>query len=201
LLIKFEIGVRKETYPLYSLDDEYFDNEENPEIGLYTSEKSRGIWPLPGGYNSYIETLFKYLETVNKGNKNKSELIEWYIRNFDTVKSEKTVNGYINVPRTMGLTTHEDGRVKLTKAGEEILASGDLNRLYETVSDNVFAFEEIIEFLETTDEIQTEETILEYLKENFGVEWTTSIQVLFRLIWLMNLGKVIKTEDGYTIAN
>ena len=200
LLIKFEIGVKKEIVSVYSLDDEFFDNEEIAGSDSRPSEKNRGLWPMPGGYGSYIETLFRYMEEVSRGNNTRAGLISWFIGSYENVSSEKTANGYVNVSKTMGLSTYEGGKVKLTDAGEEIRLSKDLDRLYEIANENVFGFEEIVEFLESCEDPQTEESILEYLKDNFGVEWTTSIQVTFRMIWLMNFGKVAKTEDGYMIS-
>ena len=40
----------------------------------------------------------------------------------------------------------------------------------------------------------------ERLRENLGIEWTTFAQVNFRLLWLINLGKVRKETVGYVLA-
>ena len=45
-----------------------------------------------------------------------------------------------------------------------------------------------------------EQEIKEYIVENFDVDWRTNAQTNFRLIWLMNLGK-IKKIDGEYICN
>ena len=51
--------------------------------------------------------------------------------------------------------------------------------------------------LGSSDEPQKEQDILDYLSENHDVEWTTFAQVTFRLMWLLNLGKIEKVESGY----
>jgi len=43
--------------------------------------------------------------------------------------------------------------------------------------------------------------VLEFLQDNFEITWTTNAKVNFRIRWMMNLGKVIKVEDGYTLKN
>ena len=199
LLIKHGVGIKKETVPLYSVDNEYFENEEDIERKPMVSGKYRGIWPLPGGTTSYIETLFMYLEEVSQGMHTKNKLTEWYLSNFENVKSKKTANGYINVPKNMGLTFMHNGYVQLTDAGKEVLKTKGISLLYETISKNILAFDDIVEFIKTSGEIQSEQSILEFLKENFDIEWSTYAQVNFRLIWLINLGKIKKVEEGYTL--
>jgi hypothetical protein len=49
-------------------------------------------------------------------------------------------------------------------------------------------------------EPQSEEAIMDFMKQNLDVEWTTYAQVNFRLWWLLNLEKVKKTEDGWVLA-
>jgi hypothetical protein len=63
----------------------------------------------------------------------------------------------------------------------------------------MLAFDDIYEYLKTSSTPLNEEEILNYLKDNFDIEWTTFAQVNFRLLWLMNLDKITKTYNGYTI--
>ena len=200
LLIKHRVGVKVENVELLAVDSDYFENvEPNKEKGE-SAGKNRTIWPLPGGTTSYVETLFKFLGAVAQGVNTKSKLIAWFRDNFDTVKSANTASGYINVPRSMRLIEMSDGELCLTPAGEQILATRDMGTLYDTIAANVLGIDEIIELLETSGEPQTEENILEFLKENLDVEWSTFAQVSFRLYWLMNLGKITKKEDGWILA-
>jgi len=199
LLIKYGVGIKKDQLTILSIDDQYFENDSGTNEKKEDAEKSRSIWPLPGGVDSYIDTLNKLLETIIDGTNDKKSLINWVIKNFENVKSEKTSWGYINVPRNMGLIEFKDGKCGLTEAGRHYLASKDLNLLYDVISKNILAFDDIYEYLKTAKEPQNEEQILQYLKENFDIEWSTFAQVNFRLLWLENLKKVKSTELGYVI--
>jgi len=55
LLMKYEIGVKTESLPIYSLVPDYFDNADTEEEEDGSRGKKRGLWPLPGGINSYVE--------------------------------------------------------------------------------------------------------------------------------------------------
>ena len=101
LMLRYGIGIKKETKTIYSINNEYFENEEDIERRPDSSGKNRGLWPLPGGIDSYVETLLKYFEAVSSGINTRDKLIKWYIDSFDNVKSEKTAYGYINVPKSM----------------------------------------------------------------------------------------------------
>jgi len=200
LMVTHGIGIKKEQLTIFSLDKQYFENEAEPGERRTDAEKSRSIWPLPGGTDSYIETLDRLLETINQGNTTKKGLIDWVLRNFDNVKSEKTTWGYINVLKNIGLIAIKEGQCFLTEPGRQYLSTKDLNFLYQTISKNILAFDDIYQLLKTIDKPQTQEQILEYLKENFDIEWSTFAQVNFRLLWLENLKKIQRTVDGYIVC-
>ena len=198
LLFKYSVGVKNEEITVHSFDNEYFQNEiviSNKSV----SDKNRSIWPLPGGASKYIETLNKFLETIDSGINTKKKLVEWYKNNFENVQSDKTAEGYIFVPKSMGLIDVKDGFYYLTENGIEYLKNKDSEFLYNIISKNILAFDEILEFLRTSNEPQKEQDILDYLKENLDIEWTTFAQINFRLLWLLNLNKIIKLDDGYNI--
>ncbi|MHB1011044.1 MAG: restriction endonuclease [Propionibacteriaceae bacterium] len=200
LLIKYEVGVKKDTVDVFSIDLDYFENEiDSTKYGQETS-KGRSVWPLPGGTDSYVESLFDFLAAVSQGGHSKDYYISWFINSYENVNSEKSANSYTNVPRNMGLTEMNDGKIVLTEAGRRILESRDKEDLYEVISENILAFEEITEFLRTSGEAQTEQSILQYLRENLDIEWKTYAQVTYRLLWLLNLGKIKRSEDGYVIV-
>ncbi len=200
LLIKHKVGVKVENVELYAIDNQYFENVEPEKGKIDGGDKNRGLWPLPGGTTAYVDTLFQVLDAVERGVNTKSKLINWFLESFDTVNSEKTATGYVMVPRTMGLVDAKNGKFFLTAPGKKVLETRNLDLLYETFADNVFGIDEIVEYLETAGEPQSEEDILEFLKQNLDVEWSTFAQVNFRLIWLMNLGKMKKTQDGWILV-
>ncbi len=200
LMIKHKVGVKAEEMVLYAVDTEYFENEEPGGIGAAEGEKSRGLWPLPGGTAAYVDTLLKYLSAVDQGINTRDKLKKWLGETFDTVNSEKSTSIYINVPRKMGFVRLVDGKYSLTDAGKKALATQDLNLMFETFSDNIFAVEEIIKFLETTSEPQSPDEIMDFLGQSLDVDWNTLAQVNNRLLWLQCLGKIEKTPDGWTLV-
>ena len=197
LLINHGIGVKKETVILHSIESDYFDNSDFDEQNILTNSKTRGLWPLPGGINSYVDTLLLFLEAVKGGVNTREKAVGWFMEAFEKVNSVKAAGAYVFVPCNLGFISIEQGEVKLTPAGDQALTSKDLNFMYDTVAQNIFAIEEIVEFLKASGNVQTEQEILEYLKDNFDVAWESLAQVSFRLLWLVNLGVVSREEGQY----
>jgi HJR/Mrr/RecB family endonuclease len=202
LLFKYQVGVKESTVSVYSLDSEIFDDGiTGSEEGYEQIQKNKSIWPLPGGTHSYIKTLNALLDKIDKSKSKKDDLITWFIQSFDAVNSTKTTMGYITVPRNMGLIDVKNGIYILTEDGKKYLKTQDLNFLFKIISKNIVAFEEIYQFLAKNKEPKTDQEIFEFIKENFSVEWTTLAQVSFRLLWLINLGKIEKEDKGYKVKN
>jgi restriction system protein len=197
LLIKYGVGVKSESLTVLSLDDSYFQNFSSDDLSTSVSGKNRSIWPLPGGTATYVETLNSFLSEVKKGNNTKKGLVKWYIDGFENVKSEATTQGYISVPKNMGLTKFVNGMYFLTEDGAQYFKSKSKELLYEIISKNILAFGDIYEYLKLSSKPLDEEEILTYLKDSFDIEWTTFAQVNFRLLWLMNLDKIVKIDVGY----
>ncbi|MEQ9218267.1 MAG: restriction endonuclease [Cyclobacteriaceae bacterium] len=201
LLFKYRVGIKEETVSVYSIDSELFENELSDSTIKNSENKSRSIWPLPGGIYSYVETLGQLLDRVTEKSSSREDLVNWFVSSFDNVSSKKTANGYLNVPKNMGLIDFKDGVCFLTAAGKQYRTSKDLEFLFETISLNILAFEEVHQFLLSSPEPKSDQEVLEYIVENFDVDWSTLAQVNFRLLWLINIGKVEKTENGYKGIN
>ncbi len=197
LLFKYRVGIKEDIVSVYSIDIDLFENELSDSTLIGSDNKSRSIWPLPGGVNSYVETLIELLKRIESKKSKRKDLVNWFADNFDNVSSLKTANGYLNVPKNMGLIDFRNDLVHLTVAGKEFLINRNLEFLYQTISSNILAFEEIHQFLLNSEEPKTDEELLEYVNENFEVEWRTMAQVNFRLRWLMNINKVEKTNTGF----
>lgn len=197
LLFKYKVGVKEETVSVYSIDTQLFENELSDSTLKSSENKSRSIWPLPGGTYSYVETLNLLLNRIVERKSSREELVEWFLKSFDNVSSKKTANGYLNVPKNMGLIDFENGLCRLTPAGDKYRDEKDLEFLFQTISANIMAFDEVHQFLFSSPEAKSDQEVLEYIVENFDVEWSTLAQVNFRLLWLINIGKAEKTKDGY----
>ncbi len=200
LLIKHEVGIKKQNLTILSIDEGYFKNFTTEDVlGSAEKEKSRSIWPLPGGINNYVETLNNFLAQINSGNNSKKGLGKWYLSNFESVSSEATIQSYINVPKNMGLIRFENGVYEFTDDGNKYFKSNDKELLYDIISKNILAFDDVYEYINTSKVPVNEEEILNYLKDSFDIEWTTYAQVNFRLLWLINLNKIVKKDKGYVV--
>jgi HJR/Mrr/RecB family endonuclease len=197
LLFKYKVGVKEETVSVFSIDSELFDNELADSTIKGSENKSRSIWPLPGGIYSYVETLNLLLDRIIEKKSNRDQLVNWFVESFDNVSSKKTANGYLNVPKNMGLIDFNDGDCILTAAGKQYHADKNLEFLFDIISTNIMAFKEVHQFLLSSPEPKSDQDVLEYIVENFDVNWSTLAQVNFRLLWLINIGKVEKTAEGY----
>ena len=176
------------------------DNSSNT-FSQADSEKCRSLWPLPGGTLNYVETLDKFLEEVKSGNNTKKGLTKWYISNFENLEIEATTQGYIYVPKNMGLTTLINGNYQLTESGERYLKAKSKDVLYDIIANNIMAFDDVYKYIKSSSSEVNEELILEYLKDNFDIKWTTFAQVTYRLLWLINLDKIKKIDNGHKIKN
>ncbi len=201
LLFKYGVGVKAEEKLIYSIDTGYFQNETSTLKKSTSTEKNKSLWPLPGGNMNYVDTLNKFLEAIVNGQNTKKKLIQWYMNNFENVQSEKTADGYVFVPKSMGLIDIKEGKYLLSEDEEKYFESNDLDILYKITGKNIYAFEDIVEYLKTSESPQSEGDILEYLKESLDVEWSTFSQINYRLLWLLNLKKILKTDGGYCINN
>ena len=202
LLFKYKTGIKEEVVKVYSLDSEFFENDFQEENSRFAEEtKKKSLWPLPGGINSYLDTLYSLLDFINLSRNKKSSVLKWLNDNYDNISSQKTANGYLNVPKNMGLIEFINNYCTLTDAGRKVVESKKINYLHEVISNNILAFDDTYKFLLNSDDAKTEEEILEYINDNFNTEWSTTMQVIYRLQWLINLNKVKKIDGKYIAIN
>ena len=197
LLFKYKVGVKEDMVSVFSIDSELFENEISDSSIKRSENKNRSIWPLPGGIYSYVDTLNQLLDRIHSTKSKRADLVQWFIESFKNVYSQKTAYGYLNVPKNMGLTDYKNGVCVLTDAGIEYRNTKDNEFLFKTIASNILAFEEVFQFLINSPEPKSDQEVLEFIIENFDVDWSTLAQVNFRLLWLINIGKIEKTVDGY----
>lgn len=195
LLIDNRVGINTESVFIQSIDDEYFTADDFGSEVIEDVNKYRVMWPLPGGVDSYVTTLVKLLQEIKSGNSSQTDLVNWFIKNFEDVTSEETSKGYLRVPRYIGVINIDKGKVSLTEEGFSFLKSQDKDYLFEVISNNILAFDDVYAFIKSSEGV-SESEILEFLRDNFNINWSTNAQVNFRVRWMMNLEKVIKTNRG-----
>lgn len=197
LMVQYRIGVKTESLTLHSIDDDFFDEFEGSDKPARRNDKNLTLWPLPGGASAYIDTLLRFLAELAKGPRSKATLMTWYSERFEAVNSEKTIQGYLNVPRSMRLIQVTGGQYELTREGRQFLESGDQELLFRIIDENIAGVSEIMGLLESSAGPVPAEALLEFLRSEIGVDWQTLAQVHFRLYWLQSLGKVEKVVEGW----
>lgn len=194
LLIKHQVGVKKTNIDILSLDEDF--TETLPEISqkLSSDARTNAIWPLPGGTDRYRDTLNRFIEFVNLQNPTKETAIKWYIDTFESVNSEKTANGYVNVARMLDLTTRSGDKIILTESGKSYQQNPSPDTLRSVLEQSLIGISEILEILEENP--LTEKEIWEYLVDTLNLNWTSINQPRWRLFWLVNAEAIVKNDNG-----
>ena len=164
-----------------------------------SSEKSKDIWPLPGGAKSYVATMRKILKKVNSENLSMDELVSWLKHEYDL--SGGTSEKYIRVVKhSLSFLDEVDGRLKITSAARGFLTTRDNKLLLDILRERVLGFEEILSMLASDRKLKLEEIHRELL-ERCNVDWESPYQPLWRLNWLASLGYVDKEHGKYHLTN
>lgn len=196
LLVKYGIGVKTQKVELISLNEEYFKELEVLDEGV-VSAKKKTIWPLPGGIDHYYDSLLTVLSALKKEPMTKDSFVKWFKKQFDSVSSDKTVTSYIsNIFSNLGLVQRMDKVYKLTPVAESLLNAPSKEAVFDILKNRIFGIEETLSLIESSDSPVSESDVRTYLVENFDVDWETNTQASFRLLWLWNLDKIKRNEDG-----
>lgn len=201
LLIKYQVGVKSKTTELISVDEDYFENLESDDSNVST-DKKKAIWPLPGGINHYYESLLEILEALKEKSMSKESLIKWFKTHFENVCSDKTIMSYMsNIFANLALVQFVGKTYRLTSEAESLLKNPSKEKVFEIMKDRIFGIDETLSLIENSSEPVSDKDLCDYLVENFNVNWTTNAQASFRLLWLWNLEKIQRTENGKYFKN
>lgn len=195
LMFQYKVGMSAKSQTVYYIDNSYFESKIDADV--QETRKQNSIWPLPGGVDSYVETLNKLLEEIQSSPREKKQLVKWFITNFENVTSENSAASYVNVAKLMGLVYIKNTKFYLSEIGSRYFETRDKETLYQTIIDNIIAVEEIYEFLKSSDKPQSEKAIHEYITDSLNLNWQSYAQISYRLLWLLNLDKIKKEEGGY----
>lgn len=84
----------------------------------------------------------------------------------------------------------------MTLSAVSFLENPSKDAAFEILNERIFGIEETLSFVENSENPVTDSEIRSYLIDNFNVDWSTNAQASFRLLWLWNLGKIQRNEDG-----
>ena len=162
-------------------------------------KKYRGLWPLPGGTEHYVDTLNSLLEYVSKHNPSEEEFIKWFLENFPQAKSEKVIRSYISFVKKLDLIKKEGRKYKLTEIVEEYFKDFSSGKLFQILDDKVMGMHDLLAILSqgpsNTDDLYKK------LSNRLGVVWKTKAQIRWRLYWLTNLELVQKRGRVYELTD
>ncbi|HUV55457.1 MAG TPA: restriction endonuclease [Candidatus Krumholzibacteriaceae bacterium] len=165
--------------------------------------KNKTFWPIPGGLDNYLNTVYETLDYINQAKPSHAQLVDWFLDNFDRVKSRQNAQGYVNnVFKSSGLISFKNrNELSLTQDGLVYLQNRDANLLFEVINNNVVGFSEILTAIKMgkhrLDEIHKQtQTFLEGY-----VNWTSTHPVKYRLDWLRAFGLVSLSKGSYTLTD
>ncbi len=195
LLLQYQVGVTRETREVLSIDNEYFNELGSTDNQPELLNKARSVWPLPGGISTYFSSLNTILKFL-KDSKKSSSVIEWFKEHFENVESPKTITGYLGVLRTFGLITTQNSIVSITPEGKQFSKKPTEDALFDLINVRVFGFEEVLQFINESEVPKSEVEVKDYLVSSFDIDWKSTQQTTYRLLWLWNLKLINRNDDG-----
>lgn len=161
--------------------------------------KLKGIWPLPGGTRNFVTTLLGILQKVGRESPTLDDLVAWLKEKY-SLSGSNTPYGYIRVIREpLGFFEKSNGRIRLTSAGQEFVETRNNKIVLDGLRGRVLGFEEIFQILANGRKLELEE-IHKELTEKCQIEWKTTTQTFYRLLWLVNLGYVDREKRKYHLV-
>lgn len=159
-----------------------------------SSSKYKGLWPLPGGTNSYVLTLTNILEYIKQNSPTFNQLISWFKEEYNLTGSQ-TPRSMLHYLMRFGFFQDINDKIMLSSKSDTFVNSKDKHIVYEILNNKVMGIEDILLLLDVNDDITLNE-INKWFKDNYNVNWGTTMQVSFRVNWLRSLG-YIKLDGHY----
>lgn len=161
------------------------------------TKKHKGIWPLPGGTTSYVETLYKILEKISEIKPTFEELLSWFIREYN-LTGEATPKSMFHYLMRFGFFYEVNNRMILSRDSEEYIKTKDKTIVYTVLNNSVLGIEDILILLYIHNELSLKK-INEWFVKTYDVKWGTTTQVSFRMNWLRSLGYVELRGRSYSL--
>ena len=196
LLIQNEIGISKKSIPYLELDLEKLD-EFGEEGEISSTGQSLALWPLPGGGKNLISSMLMILRYIAQTEPERSQIVDWMITTFSKVNSEKTIDGYIQVLRTLGLITFDGEIIQVTDVGSDVLSKDPRDIILHQLCINIAGIEQYLEELKNRSMTFNESH--EFFKRELSVDWETGYQTKMRILWLENVGAIGKEGNMYLL--
>ncbi|MEM3564663.1 MAG: hypothetical protein QXR19_15635, partial [Candidatus Jordarchaeaceae archaeon] len=155
------------------------------------------FWPLPGGYDHYLETLLNLLSRIAE-EPTFEELVEWASKTLNA-KSEWLKNSIRIIIIYSGLANLKGDKVYLTEKGSEFLKTRNPEIVLKAFLERIWGIREIVLWLNQEGPLSIEQIFKKCL--DFKVEWQHDYQVRYRLMWLQALGCIERRQDKYLLTS
>lgn len=155
--------------------------------------KRNGVWPLPGGVESYFETLLALLEFCHERSPTKIQL-EAELRNEYAVSGDTAIRGYVRMLMITDLFEEHDRVLVPSASGRALLASREPAEVYSLLVERFLGIDVTLALLAA--QPGTISQLHARLTAQLGVSWTSTNQTMFRVCWLRSLALAQKRDDG-----
>jgi hypothetical protein len=161
--------------------------------------KYKGLNPLPGGTQNYLNFIVKFLNKIQSEALGRSELSEWIRKEF-SVTGRKSPKSYIHVLIALGLVVDGQKGLSPSESGKILLETRKADVVLNALIENYAGIDEIVAFLKRKQNASSEQ-IREMLRETCHLDWSTPTQIGRRLSWLQALGYVVKIDGKYALSS
>jgi len=158
-------------------------------------QRRKDVYPLPGGYGSYLDSLDVLLREVEASKPGRSEL-EAFARSRLAV-SEASARLEVGFLVRIGLLVESAGVFALGPVAERWLANHEPAPLIALLHARVRFVGELLHELR---EPRTDTEILDIANEHYGMAWQTKAQIRRRRGWLESAGLLAESDDGQLVA-
>lgn len=154
-------------------------------------QRTKSVTPLPGGIDAYTDVLAQILCHVAETEPARDELAGWVSQHFAVgARRSEIVVGFLT---RIGLLRNEAARLHLTPEASHWLAGRDNGFLLAVIHCRVRYVGELLADLDTPRTIQE---LLQHANSNYGMNWTSSGQIVRRRHLLGGLGAIELDEEG-----
>lgn len=173
--------------------------ETKPTAEVPHTAKWAGIWPLPGGVRSQMNTLRALLADIQEHEPLSPAALDRLFEDRYQVTGKVAVGGYKRMLRTLGYVARSGDALALTPDGRTWLEHPVAEALFERM------YREFTGILETLLVAELAPTlpissIRALLCEVLGTTWKTDTQVAFRRNWLLSLGLTERSAGGDSLT-
>lgn len=158
-------------------------------------QRRKDTYPLPGGYDGYLETLASILEHVAAQRPSADRLMGYMRDAFGVTQTSARLSS--SFLRRVGYLDDNAGRIEISALSSRWLASRDDELVIAQLHARVRFIGEMVA---AADIPRTADELLKVATERFGLTWTTKAQISRRRGWLQSAKMLEVDEENRLVA-